>query len=372
MNVIDLTAEFVSYNTVSNLSNAKCSAAMAKRMREAGLSVERLQYADPNGVTKVCLVGKKGKGKGGLAMMGHNDVVPAEGWAWDPFKLTKKKGLLYGRGSADMKGSVACMIATAERFNARDLKQPIYVVVTSDEEINCGGAAWVHKHSKTLKGCKYGIIGEPTMLDVVYAHKGSFKIDARAKGLATHSSTGKGTNANHLMIPFLNEVLKLGEKLKTDRRYTDKTFTPPYSPFNIVWTEGNTASNITAENSAALVNTRPIPGHDWEPVKKLIREMAKKYGVKAKISDSLTPLNTPIDSRIVSEALSVTGKRKPKTVSYGTDGMIFGKSMELVVLGPGNIKQAHTIDEWIEPDQLKKGVDIFAQMVIRFCIEDPA
>jgi acetylornithine deacetylase len=372
MNVIDLTAEFVSYNTVSNLSNAKCSAAMSKRMKEAGMKVERLQYSDPNGVTKVCLVGKKGKGKGGLAMMGHNDVVPAEGWAWDPFKLTKKKGLLYGRGSADMKGSVACMIATADRFKEKDLKQPIYVVVTSDEEINCGGAAWVYKHSKSLKGCKYGIIGEPTMLDVVYAHKGSFKVDAQAKGLATHSSTGKGTNANHLMIPFLNDVLALGNKLKTDRRYTDDTFVPNYSPFNIVWTEGNTASNITAERSAALVNTRPMPGHDWEPVKKQIRAMAKKHGVKVAITDSLTPLNTPVDSRIVQEALSVTGKRKAKTVSYGTDGMIFGKNMELVVLGPGDIKQAHTIDEWIDPAQLKKGVDVFGQMVSRFCIEDPA
>jgi acetylornithine deacetylase len=372
MDVIELTGEFVSYNTVSNLSNAKCCAAMARRMKQAGLKIERLHYSDPNGVIKVCLVGKKGKGPGGLAMMGHNDVVPAEGWAWDPFKLTKKKGLLYGRGSADMKGSVACMIAAADRLSEKDLKQPIYVVVTSDEEINCGGAAWVYKHSKTLKGCRYGIIGEPTMLDVVYAHKGSFKVDAHAKGLATHSSTGKGTNANHLMIPFLNEVLALGKKLKTDRRYTDKTFNPPYSPFNIVWTEGNTASNITAERSAALVNTRPMPGHDWEPVKKQIRAMAKKHGVKVEITDSLTPLNTPTDSRIVKEALSVTNKRKAKTVSYGTDGMIFGKTMELVVLGPGDIKQAHTIDEWIDPAQLKKGVDVFAEMASRFCIEDLA
>ena len=369
MDVIDLTAEFVSYNTISSVSNVKCSTAMARRMKEAGLKIERLTYADPKGVTKVCLIGKKGKGKGGLALMGHNDVVPAEGWAWDPYKLTKKKGLLYGRGSADMKGSVACMIAAANRFSEKDLEQPIYVVVTADEEINCAGANWVHKHSKTLKGCKHGIIGEPTMLDVVYAHKGSFKIDARAKGLAAHSSTGRGTNANHMMIPFLNDVLTLGNKLRTDRRYTDSTFSPPYSPFNIVWTEGNTASNITAERSAALVNTRPMPGHDWEPIKKQIREMANKYGVKVKITDSLAPLNTPVDSRIVQEALAVTGKRKAKTVSYGTDGMIFGKSMQLVVLGPGDIKQAHTIDEWIDPDQLKKGVDVFTQMVSRFCIE---
>ena len=84
------------------------------------------------------------------------------------------------------------------------------------------------------------------------------------------------------------------------------------------------------------------------------------------------PLDTPIDSRIVQEALKVTGKKKPKTVAYGTDGMIFGKTMELVVLGPGNIAQAHTIDEWIAIKQLHKGVEVFSQMVRRFCIEDPA
>ena len=89
------------------------------------------------------------------------------------------------------------------------------------------------------------------------------------------------------------------------------------------------------------------------------------------IYDSLKPLDTPTDSRIVQEALNITGKRKPKSVAYGTDGMIFGQNMELVVLGPGNIKQAHTIDEWIEIDQLHKGVDTFSKMVNRFCIEDP-
>ena len=374
MDVVSLTKEFVSFNSASQFSNTPVSKAMAKWMRKAGMQVEILEYKDLNGVTKTNLVGKKGKGTGGLAMMGHNDVVPAEGWAWDPFKVVRKKTRIYGRGVADMKGSVACMIATAAAFSAQDLKNPIYVIVTSDEEINCGGADYVARHSKVLRSSKvrYGIIGEPTLLDVVHGHKGSFRVYATAKGLATHSSTGRGRNANHILIPFLNDMLSIDRELKTRKKYLNPDFNPPHSTMNIVMSDGDSASNITVPFSQATINCRPMPGQNLNPIKDRILRMAKKHGVQIQISDSLVPLHTPPESRIIQEALKVTRKRKPKTVSYGTDGMVFGKNMELVVLGPGSIQQAHTIDEWIEIDQLHKGVDVFSSMVSRFCIEDPA
>ena len=374
MNPVDLTKEFVSFNSASTLSNANVSRAMEKRMREAGLSVERLTYQDANGVLKVNLVGKKGRGTGGLALMGHNDVVPAQGWAWDPFTVVQKGERLYGRGVADMKGSVACMIAAAKNFSARELKAPIYVVVTADEEINCLGADHVAKNSNVLKesNVRYGIIGEPTLLDVVHAHKGSVKIAVASKGKAAHSSTGKGRNANHKLIPFLNGILAIDKELQTSPNYLNKAFDPPHSTLNIVIHGGEQATNITTPESGATINMRAMPGQNLAPLFKKVAQLAKEHGVSASINNSLMPLDTPIDSRIVQEALKVTGKKKPKTVAYGTDGMIFGKTMELVVLGPGNIAQAHTIDEWIAIKQLHKGVEVFSQMVRRFCIEDPA
>jgi acetylornithine deacetylase len=373
MNPVELTKEFVSYNSTSYLSNLDVTNAMAKRMREAGLKVEKIPYKDPNGVAKLNIVGKKGRGTGGLAMMGHNDVVPATGWAWDPFKVVKKGSRIYGRGVADMKGSVACMIAAAAQFDAKKLKQPIYVVVTGDEEINCAGAAVVFKESKVLKESKvrYGIIGEPTSLDVVQAHKGSVKISVTSKGRATHSSMGTGINSNHKLVPFLNDILAIDHELKTNPKYLNNNFVPPHSTLNMVIHGGEQASNITTPESGATINFRAMPGQNLQPLFKKIRASAKKHGVQISIYDSLKPLDTPTDSRIVQEALNITGKRKPKSVAYGTDGMIFGQNMELVVLGPGNIKQAHTIDEWIEIDQLHKGVDTFSKMVNRFCIEDP-
>ena len=373
MDVIEMTGEFVSHRSDSQLSNAAVSKAIAGRMRRAGLKVERIEYRSPDGSLKVNLVGKKGGGTGGLAMFGHSDAVPAEGWDSDPFKLTEKGGRLYGRGSADMKGSIACMIAAAAAFPARELKVPVYVVATADEELDCRGARQVAALSKTLRSSRvrYGIIGEPTVLDVVHAHKGSFKVHAVVKGRAAHSSTGRGINANHKMIPFLSEMVRLSERVQADRAYRDDTFHPPHTTWNIVISDGESAANTTAPESRATINARQMPGQNWDAIARKVTALARAHGVKIKIDYELGPLHTAPDSRVVQEALGVTGKRKAKTVPYGTDGMIFGKTMELVVMGPGNIAQAHTTQEWIAKDQLLKGVEVFTQMVRRLCIEDP-
>ena len=373
LDVVSLTREFVSYNSSSLLSNAPVSTAIAAWMRKAGLTVERLTYGDENGVTKVSLVGKKGRGTGGLALLGHSDVVPAEGWTSDPFKLVKKQGRLYGRGSADMKGAIACMLTAVANLSVKELKCPAYVVTTSDEEINCGGALDVMKRSRTFRSSRirYGVICEPTLLDVVRAHKGMCRILASASGRAAHSSTGRGVNANHKMIPFLNDMVRLIEEVKNDPTYRDTAFTPPHATGNIVFSDGDTPANITAPGSRAVISWRRMPGQDWTPVLDRVRQLGKMHSVKLKISASLGPLATPADSRIIREALRITRKRTPKTVSYGTDGMAFAKKMELVVMGPGDIQQAHTTDEWIAEDQLHKGVDVFERMVRRFCVEDP-
>ena len=373
MDVVEITADLVSYNSASQFSNTPVSRAIARWLREAGMSVELLNYVDPAGTQKTNVIGKKGDGTGGIALLAHSDVVPAEGWASDPFKLTARKDRLYGRGSADMKGSVACMIAAANAFSVNELKTPVYVIVTADEETDCGGAKAVASKSKIFKSSdiRYGIVGEPTLLDVVYAHKGSLKFDATARGKAAHSSTGKGENANHRLIPFLNDVVKLDGKLQTDSRYRNEAFDPPHGTLNIVFSDGDTAANVTAPVSRATINCRPMPDQNWKPIINRMVRLADKHGVQIQMPKVLDPLSTSTDSPIVREALQIAGKRKPRTVSYGTDGMVFGKTMELVVMGPGNIQQAHTVDEWISRDQLLKGSDVFTKMVHRFCVENP-
>ncbi len=373
MDVVEITADLVSYNSASQFSNTPVSQAISKWMCKAGISVEFVNYKDHEGTPKTNVIGKKGRGQGGIALLAHSDVVPAEGWDSDPFKLSARQGRLYGRGSADMKGSVACMIAAANAFTEKELKVPVYVIVTADEETDCGGARAVALRSKTFKSSnvRYGIVGEPTLLDVVYAHKGSLKFEAMARGRAAHSSTGKGVNANHKLIPFLNDVVRLDDTLRTDPQYRNEAFDPPHGTLNIVFSDGDTAANVTAPVSRAVINCRPMPDQNWKPIINRVVRLAEKHGVQIKLPKALGPLSTNTDSPIVREALQITGKRKPKTVAYGTDGMVFGKTMELVVMGPGNIQQAHTVDEWIARDQLLKGSDVFTKMVHRFCIENP-
>ena len=135
MDVTEITGDLVSYDSSSQLSNAKVSSAVAGWMRKAGMTVEQVSYTDGNGVKKVNVVGKKGRGTGGLAILGHSDVVPAGGWDSDPFRLSARNGKLYGRGSADMKGPIACGLVAAQVFSKKELRRPVYVIVTADEEI---------------------------------------------------------------------------------------------------------------------------------------------------------------------------------------------------------------------------------------------
>ena len=372
MDVLKLTRDMVGFNSVSALSNAEVSDYIQKQLRRTGFRIERVTYEE-NGVMKVSLIAKKGKGKGGLALLCHSDTVPADDWAGPggPFKATVKNGRIYGRGSVDMKGPIASTLCAVERFRASDLKGPITVVVTSDEETGAIGARAVATSSETFRETKirFGIITEPTMLNVVHAHKGAMRIVATAKGKAAHSSTGKGLNAHLKMIPFLHEMRKMYYEITTKAKYLNKAFDPPYSDWNLTINDGNTASNVTVPLSRVTLNYRPMPGQDVDAIIGRVRTSAKKHGVRLTRMKWGDPFFTPLNSRVVKVALSVTRRNRARTVSYGTDGLVFGKYLESVVLGPGDIKQAHTHDEWVNIDQLKKGVEIYSKLIHRFCVQ---
>ena len=371
MDVIKLAKDLISFNSATYLSNSPIADYSAKKLREIGFKVERLTYKDQNGMTKVSLVGKKGKGKGGLGLLAHLDTVPAEGWSVDPFKAVVKDGKLYGRGSCDMKGPAACMLVAGAKCKAQDLKKPLYIVLTSDEETDCAGARMVVKKSKLFGEGKpdYGVICEPTRMGVIHGHKGVYHIRAFAKGVAAHSSTGKGTNANLKMIPFLNEMKKIHGKLTTNRKYFNSDFDPPYTDWNISISNGDTPANVTVPLSVCTINVRPMPGLDIESIIAEVKEQAKRFGLSLKVNRVGGPLFTSIESEIVKGALKITKQKTSKTVPYGTDGAAFRESaMEMVILGPGDIKQAHTVGEWVKVDQLHKAIEVYNKFIERFCL----
>lgn len=366
---IALTGELIRFNSISANSNVPVSDHLHEQLDRAGFTVERVPYHDAAGVEKVSLVGRKGLGDGGLALLGHSDTVPVDGWEEDPFEAVIRDGRMYGRGSCDMKGSLACMLAAAEPFREADLKAPLYIIFTADEEVGCQGAREVLERSELFNEFElaYGIIGEPTLMQVVRAHKGAVAIRAKAVGRAAHSSTGVGFNANLKMIPFLAEMKAIYEELTTETQYFNDEFDPPFSDWNIGINDGGVALNMTAPQSLCTVYYRPMPGQDQQALFDRVQQAADRCEVELTIEKAGDPFITPMDSEIIQAAMSATGAHEAYTVPYGTDGLVFGEKLELVVMGPGDIKQAHTKDEWMSLDQFDHAIGVYKDMIGRFC-----
>ena len=209
MKALRYAKRLIGFDSTSHLSNRAIAKYLEMKLTKHGFIVEVVEYVDDNKQRKVNLVAKKGNGFGGLAYFAHSDVVPAPRWFTDkftPFQPAIARERLYGRGSCDMKGSISCMLAAAQRVGWDDLKEPFYFCVTADEEVGFHGARCVAEESKLYREMvehkTKGLIGEPTSLQIVHAHKGSIEMIAKAKGKAGHSSTHAHDNANLKMIPL--------------------------------------------------------------------------------------------------------------------------------------------------------------------------
>lgn len=378
LDVVKLTRDLIAYPSVSLSSNLEITRHLIAILAKLKFEVEELPYTDVNGVAKLSIVAKLGRGKGGLSLMSHNDVVPAfaeNGWKSDPFKARLHQGRIYGRGSCDMKGPLAATLGAAARFQGSKLRAPLYIVITSDEEIAARGAWEVTRKSRLFREARtgYGLICEPTRLRVVHAHKGALYLQATAKGRAAHTSTLKGVNANVAMIPFLQEMRSIYDLVLSSPRYRNDEFVPPHSEWSIGINDHNIATNVTPVQSVCTISYRPMPGAPVDDLIERSRKAAAKHGLKFELKFSGHPLYTPVDSPLVRTALALTGTRSAATVPYGTDGLAFATKMKnLVVLGPGDIAQAHTVDEWVETDQLTNAVDLYSRFIDRVCVSGQA
>ncbi len=374
MNALEFASRLVGFDSVSRKSNVAVTNYAESSLVSLGFAVERLEYDDSQGVRKACVIGKKGAGTGGVAYFGHTDVVPADPWfstEHGPFQPTVKGGRLYGRGSCDMKGSVACLWAAAAQFPVEKLQRPIYVTCTADEEIGYGGAREVAARSKWFRemvaGNSHGIVGEPTRLEVVYAHKGTYGFTVISHGRAAHSSTNKGINANLAMIPFLAEMKAIHDELAGDPAWQNSEFDPPGISWNIGINDRTSAINITPPQSVCTVYFRPMPGQDGDILVARAGAVADRCGLEFKRGHSGRALYVDPQSPFVQSVLKLSGKPAPRTVPYGTDGVMFGELKNILVLGPGDIAQAHTHDEWIELEQLELGTALYARLIEHFC-----
>ncbi len=380
---IQTLQNFIAHASVSSVSNAGIADAVSEQLESRGFVVERTTYADAHGVTKVNLVAKRdpvsssrGNVPPGLAYFCHTDVVPAIGWTGpggDPFAGVVQDGRLYGRGSCDMKGSLVAMLAAADEINVTEQSSPLWIVCTADEEVGFEGAKHVVRESsgyrEIVQSQPLAIIGEPTRLSVVHAHKGIVAFRVISRGRAAHSSTAEGINANEAMVPMLQTLLELGQRTQRESNYKDARFDPPTLSWNFGVSDGNDAVNITPAKSEAWVSLRPMPEIDGEDLIALARERAESLGLEFKRFEGGAPLWIDPENPCIRELSGLAGNA-PATVCYGTDGGEFNELGNRVVLGPGDISQAHTTDEWIDLSQWQRGVALYARAIRRWTVGD--
>lgn len=376
MDAVQHLNELIRFDSVSSKTNVPITDHVERLLKQRGFEVERLEYDDKSGVRKASVVAKLGPGAGGLVYFGHTDVVPADPWfnnQHGPFEPTIKEGKLYGRGSCDMKGSVACALAAVERIRVADLKRPVYITCTADEEVGYGGAKSVAERStlfrEMIAGDTKGIIGEPTNLEVVYAHKGTFGFLATSIGKASHSSTKEGLNANLAMIPFLVEMKAIHDEVESDPAWRNPEFDPPTICWNIGINDHTHAFNITAPQSICSVYYRPMPGQNPQLLLDRARQAAERCGLQFEFRSGAMPLYMDPQSDYIQELLRLADRPRATTVAYGTDGAMLTELKKMAVLGPGSIKQAHTWDEWIELEQLERGTALYEKLIRRWCCE---
>jgi acetylornithine deacetylase len=373
----DLVKKLVAENSVSTLSNLPVTQKVAGWLEAIGFQTEWIQYCDAAGVAKASIVAKRnarntqlgnGSIQGGASYLAHTDVVPVEDWNTGfsgPFEAVEKEGRLYGRGTCDMKGSLCCAIQAAAKIDPSEQTKPIYFVVTADEEIGMEGAQQVDQRSKLWKEMidlnVAGIIGEPTEMQVVHAHKGTYGVILRSTGLSAHTSTGKGMNANDALIPALPELLALKTQTEKLSQYQDPQFDPPTLTLNMVIKNEPIAINVTTAIAEVQIFFRTMPRVDHQELVRNLRQIQAKHQLLwidkgEKLSWKVSP-----DSPWIQELLEITGQKESTTVCYGTDAAVLQKLRRLVVCGPGSIEQAHRKDEWISIQQLRKATEAYEQ-----------
>jgi len=307
--------------------------------------------------------------KKSIILSGHTDVVPvSKGWSTDPFVATIKNDKLFGRGACDMKGFIACTLAFAPIYAKANLDRDIHFSYTFDEETACIGAPILIEELKK-RNIRDGIciIGEPTNMKIIDAHKGMNEYTVHFRGLAGHSSKPHlGVSAVECASRYVNKLLEIREKLK-QRGPTDCIFDPPHSTLSIGGIKGGIAHNVIADKCSVEWETRPVVKDDAEFVTNeidkyanevLLPEMKKVFpnsSIEKEIIGEIIGFNREEKSEACELISSLTGDNSRQVVSFGTEAGLFQEiGISTVVCGPGSIEQAHKIDEYIFLDELKK------------------
>lgn len=357
--------ELIAFDTTSRRSNMDLIEFVREHLRSQGVDSTLVPNEDGSKANLYATVGPDRDG--GIVLSGHTDVVPVDGQEWsdDPFQVCERDGRLYGRGTADMKSFIAIALAMVPKMLARPLSAPIHFALSYDEEVGCLGVHSLVEHLKALPTRPRAVIvGEPTDMKVVNAHKGACALTTRVTGLEAHSSaTDKGLNSIFHAAELLQFIAGLAEE---EKKVVNERFDPPYTTVHVGTIQGGTALNIIPKETSFRWEFRSIPGHDGEALVDrfnrfaedvVLPKMQRQYPearIETRIGAHVVPLVPQDGSDAESLVLALAGSNSTHAVSYCTEAGIFQEAgVPAVICGPGSIDQAHKPDEFIELAQIE-------------------
>ena len=361
-----LLERLIGFATVSRDSNLDMIEFIRAYLEELGVESELFYNAERTKANLFATIGPREHG--GIVLSGHTDVVPVDGQAWtvDPFRLTERDGRLYGRGTADMKGFIASVLAAVPGFLERELKQPVHLAFSYDEEVGCLGVrpmlAELERRAHKPALC---LIGEPTELKPVLGHKGKLAMRCQVKGAPCHSAYAPyGVNAIQYAARMIGRLEEIGEQLAQPQHH-DERFDPPFSTVQTGVIKGGRALNIVPAECEFDFEVRALPGFDANQVADELLTYAeaellpKMRAVQSDTDIRLQPLSaypglaTSPDSEAARLLALLSGSNEFGTVAFGTEGGLFDKAgIPTVVCGPGSMDQGHKPDEFVTVEQL--------------------
>ncbi len=344
---------------------------LANWLSESGFQVEELTVDSG----KANLIATLGSGTGGLILAGHTDTVPYDEnrWQHNPFKLTEKDGKFYGLGTSDMKAFLALAIEAAISFEKNEYKHPLIILATSDEETTMAGAKALVDAGKPA--ARYAVIGEPTGLKPIRMHKGIMMESIRITGLAGHSSNpAYGHNALEAMHLVIAELLIWRNELQ--QQYNNPLFEVPVPTMNLGHIHGGDNPNRICGACELHIDIRPLPGMKLKNLRHELQNRLQKimpeHGFKLEVLplfSGIPSMETPAESMLVKAAEKLTGTVSG-SVAFGTEAPYLTEmGIETIVLGPGNIAQAHQPDEYLDIDRIEPTVEILKKLIHKFCIQ---
>ena len=375
MQLIPMLQQLIAKNSISSTNpaldqgNRDVIELLANWLDSLGFATEVMPLADPR---KANLIATLGSGPGGLVLAGHTDTVPCDETRWNqnPFELVEKDHKLFGLGTCDMKGFFPLAIEAAKQFHQRPLKHPLIILATADEESSMMGAQALVKAGKPK--ARYALIGEPTGMKPISMHKGIMVEKLMIEGRSGHSSDPSlGINAMETMYEVMGELLELRNELRD--KHHNPMFAVDHPTMNLGCIHGGNNPNRICGQCELGFEIRPLPGMDMEKLQEVVRDRILPYEQKNGVTITLQHYGVPAysaapDSQLAKLCETLTN-HSPGAVSFATEAPYLNQlGMDVMVMGPGNVEQAHQPDEYLALDRIQPTIDFLTRLISRCCL----